>query len=55
MDILIPAALENQITTDNVNRISNTVKIIAEGANGPTSLDADNLINEKKIFLTQTI
>ena len=51
VDILIPAALENQITTDNVNRISNTVKIIAEGANGPTSLDADNLINEKKIFL----
>lgn len=51
VDILVPAALENQITTDNVDKISNSVKIIAEGANGPTSLDADKLINEKKIFL----
>jgi len=51
VDILVPAALENQITVDNVNNISNSVKIIAEGANGPTSLDADKVIDERKIFL----
>jgi len=49
--ILVPAALENQITNVNVGNISNSVKIIAEGANGPTSLDADKKINERKIFL----
>lgn len=51
VDILVPAALENQITSDNVGNISNSVKIIAEGANGPTSLDADESINDRKIFL----
>ena len=51
VDILVPAALENQITVDNVSKISNSVKIIAEGANGPTSFDADKIIDEKKIFL----
>lgn len=51
VDVLVPAALENQITVDNVNKISNSVKIIAEGANGPTSFDADKIIDEKKIFL----
>jgi len=51
VDILVPAALENQITVDNVNNINNSVKIIAEGANGPTSLDADKVIDERKIFL----
>ncbi len=50
-DILVPAALENQITVDNVSKISNSVRIIAEGANGPTSFDADKIIDEKKIFL----
>jgi len=51
VDILVPAALENQITNENVENINNSVKIIAEGANGPTSLDADTIINERKIFL----
>ncbi len=50
-DILVPAALENQITVDNVSKISNSVRIVAEGANGPTSFDADKIIDEKKIFL----
>jgi len=51
VDILIPAALENQITAKNVGKISKQVKIIAEAANGPTTTDADKVINERGIFL----
>jgi glutamate dehydrogenase len=51
VDILIPAALENQITTDNVKKINDKVKIIAEGANGPTTPEADKIIAERNIFL----
>ena len=51
VDILIPAALENQITIDNVNKISQKVKIIVEGANGPTSTEADQVLREKDIFV----
>jgi glutamate dehydrogenase (NAD(P)+) len=50
-DILIPAALENQITMENVNKIHPRVKMIAEGANGPTSPDADEVIKQRNIFL----
>ena len=50
VDILIPAALENQITGDNVNKISDKVKIIAEGANGPTTPEADAQIEKRNIF-----
>ncbi|HWQ75284.1 MAG TPA: Glu/Leu/Phe/Val dehydrogenase [Syntrophomonas sp.] len=51
VDILIPAALENQINLDNVHRISKQVKIIAEGANGPINTDADEIIRDSGIFL----
>ncbi|MFH1852765.1 MAG: Glu/Leu/Phe/Val dehydrogenase [Candidatus Neomarinimicrobiota bacterium] len=51
VDILIPAALENQITIDNVERIHPRVKIIAEGANGPTAPDADTVIHQRGIFM----
>ena len=51
VDILIPAALENQITAKNVDKISPKVKIIAEGANGPTTPQADGVIEERGIFL----
>lgn len=51
VDILIPAALENQITSENVDRISKKVKIIIEAANGPTTTEADKVINERGIFL----
>ncbi len=51
VDILVPAALENQINGDTVHKISSNVKIIAEGANGPTSLEADKVIKEKNIHL----
>lgn len=51
VDILLPAAMENQITADSVGRISKQVKIIAEGANGPTTPDADKVIKERGIFV----
>ena len=51
VDILIPAALENQITGDNVGKISGKVKVIAEGANGPTTPEADKEIQDRGIFL----
>jgi len=51
VDILIPAALENQITGENATRIKPRVKIIAEGANGPTTPDADKVIQNRGIFL----
>lgn len=51
VDILIPAALENQIREDNVSKISKKVRIIAEGANGPTTPEADKVIKERGIFM----
>ena len=51
VDILMPAALENQINIDNVSNISKHVKIIAEGANGPTTIEADKIIAERDIFV----
>ena len=51
VDILIPAAIENQITEENVNKISKRVKVIAEGANGPTTPEADEVIHQRGIFL----
>ncbi len=51
VDILIPAALENQVRGDNAVKISNKVKIMVEGANGPTTPEADKIIQEKGIFL----
>jgi glutamate dehydrogenase (NAD(P)+) len=51
VDILLPAALENQLNRDNVNRIHKRVKLIAEGANGPTTPEADAVIQERGIFL----
>jgi len=51
VDLLIPAAIENQITGDNVGKISQRVKIIAEGANGPTTPEADTKIRERGILL----
>jgi glutamate dehydrogenase (NAD(P)+) len=49
--ILIPGALENQINADNVESISPRVKIIAEGANGPTSPEADAALHKRGIFM----
>jgi len=51
VDILIPAALENQVTGDNVGKIAPRVKVIAEGANGPVTPEADKVIKQKGIFV----
>jgi len=51
VDILIPAALENQINRDTVGKIAKSVKVIAEGANGPTTPEADDVIKQRGIFV----
>jgi glutamate dehydrogenase (NAD(P)+) len=51
VDILIPAALENQVTGENASKISKKVKVISEGANGPTTPEADKVIHERGIFM----
>ena len=51
VDIIIPAALENQITPAVFPNISKQVKIIVEAANGPTTPDCDKLIKERGIVL----
>ena len=51
VDILIPAALENQITPAVFGNISKQVKVICEAANGPTTPDCDELIKDAGIIL----
>ncbi|OQA32640.1 MAG: NAD-specific glutamate dehydrogenase [Betaproteobacteria bacterium ADurb.Bin341] len=51
VDILIPAALENQINGTNVQKIAKSVTVITEGANGPTTPEADEVIKQRGIFL----
>lgn len=51
VDILIPAALENQITPEVFPNISKQVKILCEAANGPTTPDCDQLIQDAGIML----
>lgn len=51
VDILIPAAIENQITKENVKKIGKRVKILAEGAYGPTDPEVDAIINDRGILI----
>jgi len=52
-DILLPAATENQITHENAERIQ--ARIICEGANGPTTAQADEILFDKKVFIVPDI
>jgi glutamate dehydrogenase (NAD(P)+) len=52
-DILVPAALENQITSDNSGRVR--ARIVAEGANGPTTPDADKILEDKGVHVIPDI
>ncbi len=52
-EILVPAATENQITSRNADRVK--CRILAEGANGPTTATADEILAEKKVFVIPDI
>ncbi|MGE0479050.1 MAG: Glu/Leu/Phe/Val dehydrogenase [Phycisphaerae bacterium] len=51
VDVLIPAALEHALTDESAPRISRRVRVIAEGANGPTTPEADHVLRERGIFV----
>ena len=51
VDILIPAALENQVNAEPVGQIKPSVKVLLAAANGPTTLEADAQLKEKNIFV----
>ena len=53
VDVLVPAALENVITSKNAAKIR--AKVICEGANGPTTAGADSILDEKGIFVIPDI
>ncbi|MDR2909625.1 MAG: Glu/Leu/Phe/Val dehydrogenase [Oscillospiraceae bacterium] len=53
VDVLIPAALENQINIDNVDKIR--AKVIVEGANGPTTVEAGEALNKRGVHVAPDI
>lgn len=50
-DVLMPGALEGQINAQSVNRISDRVRLVAEGANGPTTPEADEVFKRNGVFV----
>ncbi|MGQ9724013.1 MAG: Glu/Leu/Phe/Val family dehydrogenase [Tepidimonas sp.] len=52
-DVLIPAALEQQITRENAHRV--TARLIIEGANGPTTPDADDILRERGVLVVPDV
>jgi glutamate dehydrogenase/leucine dehydrogenase len=53
VDVLIPAALENQITLDNASIVR--AKLVVEGANGPTTPDAHKVLHDRGVFVVPDI
>ena len=51
VDILMPCALENQVTAANAGKIDPRVRIVAEGANGPTTPEADEALKQRGMFM----
>ena len=50
-DVLIPSAIEGQVTGETAPQMHKRVRLVAEGANGPTSLEGDEIIRKRNIFL----
>jgi glutamate dehydrogenase/leucine dehydrogenase len=53
VDVLVPAAMEGQITQQNAQRMK--ARVVAEGANGPTTLEADRILDEKGVLIIPDI
>ena len=53
LDVLVPAAIQNVITAKNANEIQ--AKVIIEGANNPTTLEADDILRERDVFIVPDI
>ncbi len=51
VDILIPGALEGQVNAETVKKISSRVRLVAEGANGPTTPEADEVLKQNGVFV----
>ena len=51
VDILLPCAMENQVNAESVKKISGMVKLMGEGANGPTTPEADAVLKDRGIFV----
>lgn len=51
VNVLIPAALEGQITKETVKKVSKNLKLVAEGANGPTTPEADEVFKKNNVFV----
>lgn len=51
VEVLIPAALEGQINAESVLKVSKKVRVVAEGANGPTTPEADKVFGERGVFV----
>jgi glutamate dehydrogenase (NAD(P)+) len=51
VDVLMPSAIEGQITAETVGQISPRVRLVAEGANGPTTPEADAVLEERGVFI----
>jgi glutamate dehydrogenase (NAD(P)+) len=51
VDVLIPGALEGQISAETVKRVSSRVRLVAEGANGPTTPEADEVFKTNNVFV----
>ena len=49
--MLIPAALEGQVNADSVKKVSKNIRIVAEGANGPCTPEADEAFKQNKVFV----
>jgi glutamate dehydrogenase len=50
-DVLIPAAIEGHVNAESIKKMSDRVRMVAEGANGPTTPDADEVLKANKIFM----